>query len=120
MNGLDRGVIYRSMNKRIQRRIGRIFRYEQHGGARSAERNPKNGRVFRQGEEQREKRAGFQAVGLMEAILHGGTEEVSAALGEGGHEESGSLNVGDCVVAGVGRRQEGARLSGGEPRGGQD
>ena len=63
--------------------------------------------------------AGFHAVGLVEAVLHGGAEEIAAVLGEGSDEEGGGLDVGYCVLAGVSGGQEGAGLLGGEAGGGQ-
>jgi hypothetical protein len=37
----------------------------------------------------------------VEAVLHGGAEEFAAALGEGGYEKGGGLDVGYGVLAGV-------------------
>ena len=75
--------------------------------------------VAGQGQKKRQEGAGFHAVGLVEAVLHGGAEEVAAALGEGGDQQCGALDVGDGVGAGVGGGEQGAGFLGGKAGGGQ-
>ena len=55
-------------------------------------------------------RAAFGTVGVMDEVLHGVAEEVRAVQGEGGDEEGGTLDVGDCVRPSVGGWEQGARL----------
>ena len=78
------------------------FRYEQDGRASTAESYAEDARGVGEWEEERQEWAGFAAVGLVEPVLHGGAEEVAAALGEGSHKEGGGLDVGYGVFARVG------------------
>ena len=49
----------------------------------SAEGHAEDGRIGGEGEEFGQEGAGFHAVGLVDAVLHGGAEEIAAVEGEG-------------------------------------
>ena len=85
----------------------RVVSDEEDGGPRSAEGYSQNARSFGERKQQRKEGAGLHPVGLVEAVLHGGAEEIAATLREGRDEESGGLDVGYGVFAGVGARGEG-------------
>src|SRR5437899_13065672 len=55
----------------------------------------------------------------MDAVLHGGGEQIASSLCEGGDEQRGGLDIGDGVGAGVALGQQGAGLAGGEAGGGK-
>ena len=101
-------------------RVGRGIGDEEDGGAGSAEGYTVDAGGSGEWQQQGEERADGGAVGLVDAVLHGGAEEVGAAMSEGGDEQSGALHVGDGVGTAVGFGQQGAGLLGGEAGGGND
>jgi hypothetical protein len=50
----------------------------------------------------------------MDAILHGGGEEIASTLSEGGDEKRSGLDVGDCIGAGITLGEKGASFTCGE------
>ncbi len=97
---------------------GRVaFGDEKNRGACTAEGNSENAWGSGEGEQPGEEGTGLHAIGLMDPILHGCGEKVTAAKGEGGDQKRRGLNVGDRVFAGVVVGKEGSRLAGGEAGG---
>jgi len=96
-----------------------VFGDDKDGGAGSAEGYTEDSGSAGEGQEAAQKGAGLHAVGLVDAVLHGGAEEVGAVEGEGGDEERGGLDVGDGVGAGVCGGEEGSGFFCGEAGGWQ-
>ena len=112
MKDLDCGVVYRSTNKAYPRRIGKSSAMISTEGPAPLSATPRIAGFSVRGRSNGRSGQTFMPVGLVEAVLHGGAQEVSPPLGKGRNQESGGLNVGDNVIACIGRRQEGARLCG--------
>ncbi len=89
----------------------RVVGDEEDGRAGSAQRYAKDSGGSGQRQQAGQQGAGFHAVGLVDAVLHGGAEEIAAIEGEGGDQEGGVLDVGDGVGAGVGGGVAGLGLS---------
>src|ERR1700730_2603155 len=61
-----------------------------------------------QRKKQRQQGASFSPVGLVQAFLHGGSQQVAASLGEGSYQEGSGLDVSDSILAGVAVGQKSA------------
>jgi hypothetical protein len=90
--------------------FGGGLREEQNGWSGSAESYAKDAGRVGQREKKRQEWAGFAAVRLVETVLHGGAEEIAAALGEGSYKEGGGLDVGYGVLSGIGGGEHRAGL----------
>lgn len=97
----------------------RGFRQHKDRRTRAAESDSEHLRLSGQGKKLSEKRTGFHAVGLVDAILHGVAEEIAASEGEGGDKEGCALDVGDSIDAAVGGGQKATGFLRGEGCGGQ-